>query len=348
MTVYGSTTPVSAVSLARYAEIIGYSDCAFWGVNSPSNINYGCREIWTQPQRDDVLLYLSEAQEELEQILQYPLMRRWFENERHNFNQILIARWGKIISPGTKVISIIRDDAAVSHATDPAMITITPTAQLSDWSEIKVYYPDTDIEITPSDISYNSGTLTLTITIPRCRLVDYPLRFNPDTGLDYSVISNFETLVDVHRVYNDATIQAKLVHKDSICSSFCVEDYDSSCMWLDNPILGIIHVDLNVGCFCGNYSHADLNYEAGVYPLSRIEEQMIVRLAHAKMPVEPCGCDVTQRIWRRDREEPKIMTRDRANCPFGTSNGAWTAWKWACNNELVRITPLTGRYRGYA
>jgi hypothetical protein len=117
-------------------------------------------------------------------------------------------------------------------------------------------------------------------------------------------------------------------------------------MHFDNPTLGIVDVRYNSCTVCpGDYSHVLLNYYAGVERLTRRLETAIVRLAHSKMPQELCGCEIFRRMWMRDHEVPKILTQERVNCPFGMSDGAWTAWKWACDMELKRITPLTGRYR---
>jgi len=71
-----------------------------------------------------------------------------------------------------------------------------------------------------------------------------------------------------------------------------------------------------------------VNYYDGKQYLSRQMEDAIVRLAHAKMPDEPCGCDVAQRMWKRDRNVPEVLTRERINCPFGMSDGAWIAWQF--------------------
>ena len=69
MAVFGTPTRTSAISLARYAEIINYTDCAFFGVSHPDNDNYACREIWTKYQRDDIQFHLSEAQAEIEEVI---------------------------------------------------------------------------------------------------------------------------------------------------------------------------------------------------------------------------------------------------------------------------------------
>jgi len=54
------------------------------------------------------------------------------------------------------------------------------------------------------------------------------------------------------------------------------------------------------------------------------------------MPKEPCACDIVQYYWERDRNMPEAFTRERANCPFGMSDGAWIAWRFAQTLKTVR------------
>jgi hypothetical protein len=68
----------SSVRLARYAQIIEYPECNFFGVNNP-NISTGfqCREIWSKPQRDTILKYLAEGQYEIEKTTGYFLSPKY-------------------------------------------------------------------------------------------------------------------------------------------------------------------------------------------------------------------------------------------------------------------------------
>jgi hypothetical protein len=56
-----------AVSLARYAAIVGYRETAFWGINHPDNALYACREVWSEAERQMVREALDQAQDMLEQ-----------------------------------------------------------------------------------------------------------------------------------------------------------------------------------------------------------------------------------------------------------------------------------------
>lgn len=80
-----------------------------------------------------------------------------------------------------------------------------------------------------------------------------------------------------------------------------------------------------------------INYLSGLTALTAQDKSMIIRLAHAKMPNEPCGCDITQHMWSRDRNIPQILTAERLNCEFGLSDGAWMAWKYANKKAAIRF-----------
>jgi hypothetical protein len=350
--IYGDVTPRSAIPLVRYARLIGYSECAFFGVSRPDNMRSSCRQLWTQEQRDDILYYLAEAQDEIEAVIQYPLQPTWFVDERHPVKCTIITVWGKIIAAGIRAESVISDDAVVDltggmglsfsvNTTHPTVTIIYDLGSIP-LTELHVFYPDTDVEITPSDIDYDPLTHTLVITIPRCRLVEWSIRENDESGIEYTTDTNFQGTVDVHRIYNDPSVQGKLHYKGAPCTSFCTDSFDSVCEYIKNADIGAIQLDpsKNWSMCPHQYSYSEVNYQAGLLQLTRQAESAIIRLAHSKMPVEPCGCDVTQRLWARDRNIPAVMTRERVECPFGMSDGAWTAWKWACGMELVRASVL--------
>jgi hypothetical protein len=340
MQIFGEETPRTAIPLARYAQLIGYRECAFFGVAQEDNIRSACREIWTQTQREDIRLYLAEAQDEIEGIIQYPLQPTWFSDEAHSINPShrLMTNYGKIISLGTQATSVISSGAVVDLTIIPNPTITIPFSGTYPLTEIHIFYPDTDLEITPSNIEIVG--VNLVISIPKCRLVDYSLLDNPESGHLYTDDSNFQDTVDLKRIYNDSSVQGKLWYRGDICSSFCTESYDSVCGYVKNPEIGAVILD-RVTCTCArSYEKVTINYLAGLQKLTRQAETTIIRLAHSKMPTEPCGCDVTQRLWRRDREIPKILTKERIDCPFGMSDGAWIAWKWACDMELKRAGAL--------
>lgn len=334
----------SAVRLARYAQIIEYPECNFFGVNNP-NISTGfqCREIWTKTQRDMILKYLAEAQYEIEQIIGYPLSPRWIgqgqTQEYTDWQPVprgnrIITRFARYIEAGIQATSDISLGVAIDQTSDPAVIGPVATT-VTDTDEIRVYHPDLDVEIDPSDITISGGNVT--ITVPRCRTVKQSVADNPVTGLDYTDLSNFETTVDLKRVYNDSSVQAILAYPSS-CTG-CTETTLSACFYPRNKRLGILDFQLSSGSsnLCGCRGEIiRLNYKAGADVLTRQAEDAIIRLAHAKMPVEPCGCDVVLRLWGRDRNVPEVLTAERLNCPFGLNDGAWIAFQFAQSMKIYK------------
>ena len=350
MVVFGTPIRTSAISLARYAEIIGYADCAFFGVAHPGNDNFACREIWTKPQRDEVRFHLSEAQAEIEKVIGYPLSPKWIANEVHPFRYKIVTRMTNVIELGIQAVANIQFAAATDLTGDPATVTIATA--LTSTGGIKVYYPGTAEEIYPSDMVISGGNLV--ISIPKCRLVQYLLLDNPSNGLLYTD-SIYQATVDVKRYYNDPSQQIKIVWPhgcNSACSSSgCSRYTESACGVILDPEIGEISYQFATYsggswtqkryiCCTGEPQKIEISYRAGTQELEAIAESAIVRLAHSKMPSEPCGCDMVKNMWRRDATIPQILSVERLECPFGLSNGAWIAWKFAGQLAVDRMSVL--------
>lgn len=338
-----------AVPLPRYFQLIQITECSGFGVNNPDAPEPGCRDIWSKFQRDEVERYLAEAQEEIEQQVNYALVKRWFTNEQHPYRYPVMTNWGKVVTGGVRDTATIAAGTAVSHVSDPAVVGPIATT-VTDTDEIRVYHPGTDVEIIPSAITITGGNVT--IRIPRCRMVLASLADNPAEGLSYSDLANFEATVDVRRVYNDPSTQATLIwpHQcTAVCASGGCSDYTHpGCEYVRLPEIGSIDVSpatyangawtvtgSNPACCRGKPQFVKLNYYAGATTTRQMEDA-VIRLAHSKMPDEFCGCEVWTRLWRRDRNVPEVLTRERLNCPFGLSDGAWIAWTFTRQFRLVR------------
>ena len=339
----------STVTLARYAAIVEYPECQFWGVrNDATLMDSECRTIWLKSERDNIARYLAEAQEEIEREMRHPIGFKWFEDERQSYGFPLLAKWGEVVEGGVRATNPEATAEAVSHVTDPAVIGPFATT-VTDEDELQVQYPATLVEgeivINPSDIDIALGFAT--IYVPRCRMVLPTLVDNDRNGVDYDDPLNFLQTVDVVRVYNDPSTHATLVYPhscDCVGGCTCSDHQRDGCIYVRQGRIGALDVipatysggswSAAVGC-CGAPEYVLLNYRAGI-EISLQMEDAIVRLSHSKAPTEPCGCDVVQRLWNRDREEPGAFTRERVNCPFGTSNGAWAAWKFVQAMRLRR------------
>ena len=100
--------PNCAVSLARYAEIIGYDECAFWGVRYDGQEAFNCSTFWSEWQRQEVADALSQAQHMLEDVLGYPLCPTWITgtivDEERTVDQqevtgnSICTRWGIVLA----------------------------------------------------------------------------------------------------------------------------------------------------------------------------------------------------------------------------------------------------------
>jgi len=238
----------SAVTLARYAQIIEYDECAFFGVD-PGNLDQlDCRTIWIKSERDTIAKYLAEAQLEIENQVGFFLSPRWVVGQLSDepdgnsrlvdggreWSLPLVTRWAEVIAGGVRAESTISAGETVSHAADPAVIGPVATT-VTDPDEIRIYHPGTDIEMHPSKITISGGNVT--IEIPRCRTVTEAAADNDRSGLDYSDTGPggpFEQTVDIKRVYNSEATQAVLVfpHQcDAICAANgCAESTQDACI----------------------------------------------------------------------------------------------------------------------
>lgn len=349
----------NAVRLAKYAQLT-QMECAFWGVLDPSEpVDEACSPILTLPEREQIARYLGEAQDEIEQVIGYPLTPRWFVDELP-YAPIVHAKRKKVIEAGVMATEDVSLGAAIVFATDPAVIGPLATT-VTDANEIRVYHPGTDIEIDPSSITIAAGLLT--IEIPRCRLVDAGAVDNPSAGLDYtdvppSATSPFEATVDIKRIYNDPYTQATLVwpHMSSEgcnCSYGCLvcgEYTHEGCMYIRNGETGAVDIlyahlvgsvwTSSCACVCSVPELVRISYHAGLDPLTKQAEDAIIHLAHAKMPRPSCGCGILRDKWDADRLVPDNMTAEQASNPFGQSVGAWIAYKFANAMKIYRAGVL--------
>lgn len=336
-----------ALSLAEYSRLISYDECAFWGVTYDEQTQYDCRTLWTEAQRLMVYRALQEAQGLIEDVVGYPLQPTWIVGAATEFGEQrlvdyqparnpILTRWGYVIGGGVKATTTIDDDAAVSHATDPAIVGPLTTT-ISNVAEVKVYHPVTGDEITPSRLTYSGGQLT--IYIPRCRLTLTPNL--TDLGVAYDDLDNFLDEVNVVRIYNDPSTQAAL-STDATCGTVTT---GAGYLTIRDHRIG--HVEATEATYsggvwtkavtCNAWQWVGLNYVAGLRSLDTLMQTALLRLAHSRMAEEPCGCQVTQALWARDRKTPEVLSAERLNCPFGSSEGAWVAYKTAQQKKIYRL-----------
>jgi hypothetical protein len=340
----GAVPTGGCLTLPEYAQIIEYDEHRFFGVHR-DDFDYGCREYWTKAQRATLQHYLSVAQSMLEDELRFALCPSWVANEDQPYQVNMETRRKHVIEPGVMATASIEAGAAVDHTSDPAMIGPIATT-VTAVSEVVVYYPGTTIQIVPQQMQIESGQLT--IWVPRCRLVKLGLQNGP---VAYETLSNFVDAVDVVRIYNDPTVQATLIwphaHSQRCAETGCMENTQTACLYVLDGDIGNVtvrpatHVDgvwtTASPAYPGRPYKVRLNYRAGVGTIQPALKEALVRLAHVLMPTEPCSCDVVQRLWKRDRNMPPMFDRERLNCPFGTSDGAWFAWRVVQARRVVTM-----------
>lgn len=328
--------PNCAVSLADYIRAVGYDEAAFWGVFYAGQELNDCATLWLEVQRLAVADALAQAQLMIENIIGYPLCPRWFTDNQLYCSRNIITRWGQLLIAGQQAITTVSAGAVVNYTLDPA--TIGPLATTAtDASEIHVYLPSTGREVMPSSIVISGGMVT--IRIPRIRLVaDVD---SPQTGYDFTDLANFTGTVDVKRSTNDPTTTATLLSRETACAI----DEASACLRIEDARRGFIRISQTgdtAPCpsIWSQYA-VDLYYKAGLVVLPTDLKNAIIRLAHTLMPESICNqCDQIHRLWERDTKVSDVLTRERINCPFGLSAGAWFAYKVAQTNKLWRAGSL--------
>lgn len=336
----------SCISLPRYAKLTGYSECAIYGVSNPSEAHGDCdNPIWDQYQREMILYYLAEAQEEIERVTGYPLCPTYFAGEEHPYRFPIHTRWTRVIAAGARAESDVDLAAPVDYSVEPALVGPIATA-LTDATEIKIFYPDSEREIEAVRTTISGGFLN--IYVPRCRLVHPDYFAGQEGGLSYEDLDNFISTVDVKRVYTDDSINASLVwaHRESAntCANCgcltCGEHTETACLYIRNKLTGAMDAVQGTfanslwtptcnRCYGSQPDKVRVSYLAGLNPITLQAENAVLRLAHAKMPQSVCGCEVLRSMWARDTKIPEVLTRERENCPFGMSDGAWVAWRFA-------------------
>ena len=334
-----------AVPLSRYAQIIRMPECAFWGVTRDEDhmaYNVDADTIVLAPgERAQISRQLAHAQQKIERSVRYPLTPSWIEAEQRPYECPINANLRKIIEPGIRAEDDVELVSVVDHTNDPAVVgPIASGLTAANEDEIRVYRAGTEVEVDPSSVAID-GAGNITIEIPRCRLVTQ-VAYDGGRPIAYGTVGNFEATVDVKREYNDPATQASLVWVGSRCvDAACSEETVTACLKVLDAEAGIVRVDpatYSAGVWTTQGtghtygpSFARLYYRAGIVDGgARWEaQQTIIRLAHALMPHEPCGCSVIKQAWERDRAVPDVLSRERLNCPWGLENGSWEAWRFA-------------------
>lgn len=353
--------PNCAVSLPRYAKLVGYDEPAMWGVVYENQARYNCDTLWTENDRMRLSNALATAQQMLEQFIGYPLcptwvvgtlaeelhgIDRWVDQQPYRYR--LVTRYPRLIQAGIRAAVYVEEDSLVTHG-DQVGVVGPIAVDFTDPNEVAVYYPNSGRRIYPSKVTISGGDLT--IEIPRYRMVVQDLLNTPDGGIMYDTLGDYLSAVDVVRIYNDPSKQAVMVRpscRNNDCYGGCSECTHDACMYIRDPRIGAVDVrgaswdsqnlTWNTAVFCGTgYTITRLYYQCGLKSLDLQAEMAIVKLAHTLLATPPCACDWLSKMWDEDKSYPKVMTREMLNNPFGAGSGAWAAYVWAKAIASIRM-----------
>ncbi len=301
----------TAVTLAHYARAVQYSECAVHGVDNPNDrtrteLGNQCRDLWSIDQRNYILRYMEEAQIELENEARRLFSPTWVTGNLENSgNERLTDIQDCAPSYHTRWDRVIKTGRKVVHE-------LAPGAVVDHSQETAVVGP---IAL-PGTFPFNSHFVKV---------------FYPGTQLE----------IDPSRVYTSGSNlyievpRCRMVRYGSRTASGI--DFDDISLFQDT--VDVVYwdtQDVNSVVDLGNGT-VGFWYLAGELVPTQQQIDMIIRLAHAKMPTEPCQCEVAQRLWKADREIPDYIDPRRLQCPFGINNGSWIAWKWVQTMKILRL-----------
>jgi hypothetical protein len=324
--------PYAGLPLHRYAQIIEYDEYAFFGIKNP-NSNRACNKIWTRRERTEIARYLSQAQNKIEQKLEYSLGKRWVVEERRPYrrNRVLCNKM-MVIEAGVQATDLLYESVAVSYAGDPAVVIVTDSGHALE--EIVLMHAGTQIQVFPETVE-RVGT-DIEFRIPWSRLVAPAYEENPPNGYNYDSMGIYATHVDVWRIYNSPATQVVFTGLDGQYNEITAK----ASLYVINKISGIgIIKPIFTECYTGRYSWMQLNYRAGADMWGEAEDAIIM-LAHSMLPVEMCGCSSMRMAVEAAQTIPENFNDDRAKCPFGEEEGAYQAWKFTRQYKILRFGAL--------
>lgn len=394
------------LSLDEWSQIIGLDPLAFNQLSSATiRRNNVCGDIFFQYDwqhsdrigRDTIARAIQQAEQEIAREVGFNLMPDWTVDERLNYPRpsapelygvygvnprgqlkSIEANRGWVISGGMKAktliqagVAVVRSDADVDNFQETCTVTVAVTT--TDTNEIHAYYPakdgDNGWEIRPIKVSISGGNATITFKVWQIAAANKMDALNPDP-IDADTAGNFETTVDIYRIYNDPSTQVQFLWENDVsccgtCTA-CTLGTQTGCFHLRDPRMGYMVPapatwDTATSAFvqaewsaCREPDQARFWYYSGFRDnaLSRPYAEMsnywkdaVAFFAASKFDRNVCGCsNVNEFIskWRRDaafgsqQEGGFTVTQEIASNRLGTSMGALYAWRRIQQNG-VRI-----------
>lgn len=322
---YDMTLNMDQLLLVKYAERMGYPEELFFGLDQ-TRLSGMCSEIITKTQRDKILTSLRQSTDIIGKYLGAPILPTWIANEAHNItSQPIRANKMNVVEMGSRLVSTPAE-LTVDYDADPAYVEITSELPSDD---IYLFYPGTQIEITPSLVEEIDGGYK--IFIPWARLVAKDKQENPVAGWAYLPTYMDDVYTETVAWSSITTSGAGAVFLKKNCASCGYEEVAVDCSSIIYSQSGIIEVR---GVSHRQYRNVLLNYKTWRVPDDAIWDA-VIHLAHSLMTTEPGMCDLLRYQWERDRSE---SLNSSGRCPFGESDGAWKAWVSVMAQRNLRST----------
>lgn len=278
---------------------------------------------------------------------------------------VLPLRWSKVHGGGVLARALIEPAAALVLSDEDGdgvneTFTVTVAMDVTDTSEIALYYTAADRNnapldetwrIRPVEVTVNGGLATIR---GHAALLTKPaLTFRVDAeALEPDDAANYVASAAVYRVYRDATATVDNPQQGvAIWDTPLNPCREAPCEQSSRPVCLVDRLTERAQARitpvapsgCDHWRNPDsvrLHYLSGVPRVDgRMERQMaeiVARLATAWLPVEKCGCERSHRIisyWRAlinaddTTGEPRPLTIEEVNNPFGPRRGAVWAWQ---------------------
>lgn len=394
------------LSLDEWSQIIGLDPLAFNQLSSATvRRNNTCGDIFFQYDwqhsdrigRDTIARAIQQAEQEISREAGFNLMPDWTVDERLPYPRPaapelyniygLNPRWqmksveanrGWVVSGGIRAksliqagVAVVRSDLDVDSFQETCTVTVPVT--ITDANEIHVYYPaksgEDGWEVRPVKVSISGGNAVITFKVWQIVAANQLDALNP-SPLDADTATNFETTVDVYRVYNDPSTQVQFLWENdpSCCGTCdaCTLGTQAGCFHLRDPRMGYMVPapatwDASASEFvsaewsaCREPDQARFWYYSGYrdnslsrpyVELSNYWKDAVAYFAASKFDRDVCGCSNVNefiRKWRRDaafssqQEGGFTVTAEIASNRLGTSMGALYAWRRVQQNG-VRI-----------
>ena len=379
------------LSLSRFAEILGLNP---WYFSQATTATYdgdtSCDPLFLQfawmdadkLSREDIARAIDQAEQDIANRLGWWPAPKWITDEDHRYpphhdkalfgvyginqrgqGKSVTSKWAKVRAVGQQAKTLISAGVAVNITGENVTVSVATT--VTETSEIEVYFRVADgadeaasdtYRIRPLKVTITAGAAT--ITGKKWLFLDPTLWDAPDS-IDGDDASNYVTLVDVYRVYNDPSDPADFYWETlpegctDTDNSGCQFITQTACLLIRNADNGFLvpspaEWDADTSSFTEQSFSQNwepdkvrINYRAG-YPLGADGEmddywaRAVAYYSCALLGRESCDCGNASKFMLRWQEDLALnaesgknyqLSAEVLNCPFGTERGAVFAWQ---------------------